>query len=319
MTALVSRVAELGARASIEICDPVKSMHTVALDPTCKQAVPLFDGRRLTAVQIQCEYVDLVEKYLAELPSWAKDVCRCWRNVLTALAEDPMLLSRTLDWPIKYAIFKARADKIDVLVDGRDLLTELHEAAMDTAYRNTSLSLQFLLGPSSPVLRKVAELKTILRRYGLKWTQLKSSSNYRARLSKILDLRFGILGHGLFDELDRRRLLQHRVVDDADIERTMKNAPAGTRAHLRSQIIKELADRRDAVCSWERIVDSDRGVLDLSDPQEQSLRWHGQSEVDLILNRASQRRRERAFRFRSPEDDCVTAEAQVQEQLETST
>jgi hypothetical protein len=274
VTALVVRAADLGARIGLEIFDPVKSMHAVALDPGCKETLPLSDGRQLTAVQIQFEYLALVEKYLPDLPAWAPALCRRWRHVLNALAEDPMLLGRTLDWPIKYNIWKAQVKKIDLHPDGKDLMAELREAAGNTAYRNTAPSLELLLGPSSPILRKVAELNAILRRRGLKWTQLKSPADDRARLSEILDVRFGILGEGLFDVMDRQGVLEHRVLGDEPIKRARKEAPPGTRACLRSQAIKELAGRSDAACSWECVVDKERGVLDLSDPRERSARWH---------------------------------------------
>lgn len=273
VTALVVRAADLGAQIGLEIPDPVKAIHVVALDPTCKETIPLSDGRRLTAVQIQFEYLAVVEKYLPDLPAWAPAVCRCWRKVLLALAEDPMLLGRTLDWPIKYSIWKAHMKKIDLHSDGKDLIAKLREAAGNTAYRNTAPSLELLLGPSSPILCKVAELNGILRQRGLKWDQLKSTADDRARLSEILDVRFGILGEGLFDVMDRQGVLQHRVLEDQTIERAIKEAPPGTRACLRSQAIKELAGRSDAACSWELVVDKERGVLDLSDPREQSARW----------------------------------------------
>jgi hypothetical protein len=123
------------------------------------------------------------------------------------------------------------------------------------------------------VLGKVAEFNAILSRQGLRWTQLDSPAERHARLAEILDIRYGLLGEGIFDTLDRQGLLQHRLVEEAAIERAMKGAPAGTRAYVRSQAIKELAGRRGAACSWERVFDTERGVLDLSDPREQCAQW----------------------------------------------
>jgi hypothetical protein len=272
-TALVVRARDLGAQIGLEVLDPLKSLHVVAGDPSCKETIPLRDGRRLTAVQIQSEYLALVEKHLPDLPVWAPAVCRCWRTVLAALAEDPLLLGRAFDWPIKYNIWKAHVKKLDLHTRGSDLPAEEREEAGHAAYRDTAPSLESLFGPSSPILGRVAELNAILRQRGSKWTQLKSLADHRAQLSEILDIRFGILGEGLFDVLDRLGVLEHRVLGAEPIERAMKEAPPGTRARLRSQAIKELAGRSDAACSWERVVDKKRGALDLRDPKEQSAHW----------------------------------------------
>jgi hypothetical protein len=315
VTTLVVRVAELGAQINLELRSPVEAIHTVALDPTCKETIALSDGHRLTAVEIQSEYLALIEQHLSELPAWAPDVCCRWRRVLSCLAEDPLLLGRTLDWPIKYGIFKAYADRIDFLVDGKDLLIELQQAAEHTAFGNTSPSLDVLLGPSSPVLGKAAEINAILRRHGFRWNQLKSSENCRAQLSEMLDVRFGILGNGLFDQLDRQGLLQHRVVEDAAIERAMHEAPPGTRAYLRSQAISELAGRRLATCSWTSVVDAKRGVLDLSDPREQSARWKAFPSHNQIARRAYRHWHERGCPHGSPQIDWLIAERQLQEEF----
>ena len=273
ITALVVRAADLGARIGLEILDPVKSLHVVALDPGCKETIRLVDGRRLTAVEIQSEYLALVERLLPDLPDWAPDVCRRWRTVLASLAEDPMLLARTIDWPIKYSIWKAQTKKIDLQADGKDLLAQLREAAVKTAYGGAAPPLEQLLGPSSPILAKVAELNVALRKRGLKWTQLKSLADDRSRLSEILDIRFGILGDGIFDALDRQGVLAHRLLENERIDRAMKDAPPGTRARLRSQAIKDLAGRSGAACSWEAVMDKERGIMDLGDPRQQSACW----------------------------------------------
>jgi hypothetical protein len=269
----VVRTAELGDGIGLEIEDPVKSMHAVALDPGCRHPIPLRDGRRFTAVEIQFEYLAAVEKRLADLPDWAPEVCRRWRIVLSCLAEDPLLLARRLDWPIKYGIWKRLVEKIDLAADGKDLLADLRAAAGGTAYEGDAVSLEQLLGPSSPVLPKVAELNMRLRRRGLRWDQLKSSADDRARLSEILDVRFGILGEGIFDTMDRQGVLAHRILPEGSVAQAMKEAPPGTRARLRSQAIRDLAGRASAACSWEAVVDKERGFLNLGDPRQQSACW----------------------------------------------
>ena len=45
---------------------PVPALRAVSHDPTLKQLVTLTDGRKLTAVQLQLEYLDLAKKYVED-------------------------------------------------------------------------------------------------------------------------------------------------------------------------------------------------------------------------------------------------------------
>ena len=60
-------------------------------------------GGRLTAVQVQQEMLEMALQYFSsrEISPVLKDVLVRWESVLTRLADDPMLLSREVDWVIK--------------------------------------------------------------------------------------------------------------------------------------------------------------------------------------------------------------------------
>ena len=45
---------------------PVAALRAVSHDPTLKQTVTLHDGRTLTGVQLQLEYLDLAQKYVED-------------------------------------------------------------------------------------------------------------------------------------------------------------------------------------------------------------------------------------------------------------
>ena len=107
-------------------------------------------------------------------------------------------------------------------------------------------------------------------------------------------------------------LLQHRMLEDGAIERAMKEAPPGTRAQLRSQAIKELAGRSGATCYWDFVSDTERGVLDLSDPRERSPRWR--PTHDQIAFRAYMLWRRRGCPHGSPEIDweCALRELEAE-------
>jgi proteasome accessory factor A len=85
---------------------PVSELRAVSHDPTCRHLVTLRDGRRMTAVQLQMEYLELARKYTedrygGDTDELTADVLDRWESVLTRLAEDPMLMSRELDWVAK--------------------------------------------------------------------------------------------------------------------------------------------------------------------------------------------------------------------------
>jgi Pup amidohydrolase len=85
---------------------PVAELRAVSHDRDCRHLIALRDGRRLTAVQLQMEYLERARKYVEDrfgtnADEMTVDVLDRWESVLTRLAEDPMMLSRELDWVAK--------------------------------------------------------------------------------------------------------------------------------------------------------------------------------------------------------------------------
>ena len=71
----------------------------------------LRDGRKMTAVQLQMEYLDRARKYTedrygADVDEMTADVLDRWESILGRLAEDPMLTSRELDWVAKLELLE---------------------------------------------------------------------------------------------------------------------------------------------------------------------------------------------------------------------
>jgi proteasome accessory factor A len=84
---------------------PVQAIRDISYDPTLSEAIKLRDGRTLTALQMQLEYLEYATRYVDSIsPDPAtQDVLTRWTDVLTKLESDPMQLSRELDWVIKKA------------------------------------------------------------------------------------------------------------------------------------------------------------------------------------------------------------------------
>ncbi|KQY64477.1 MULTISPECIES: depupylase/deamidase Dop [unclassified Nocardioides] len=116
-TALVLAMIEdrfLTAPLSVE--SPVASLRAISHDPTCKHLVTLGDGRKLTAVQLQMEYLDLARKYVDETlgddaDAQTRDVLTRWESVLTRLERDPMECATELDWVAKLKLLQQYRDR----------------------------------------------------------------------------------------------------------------------------------------------------------------------------------------------------------------
>jgi proteasome accessory factor A len=95
---------------------PVSSLRAISHDPTCKLTVSLKDGRKLTAVQLQLEYLDLAKKYVedrlgADADAQTVDVLARWESVLARLEVDPMLCAGELDWAAKLKLLQQYRDR----------------------------------------------------------------------------------------------------------------------------------------------------------------------------------------------------------------
>jgi proteasome accessory factor PafA2 len=91
---------------------PVPAMHAVSRDLTLAETLPLTDGRRLTALDVQWEL-------FARAGAWAerhgfdavggddvgKQILSRWETVLAGLESDPMSLADQVDWVAKYRLF----------------------------------------------------------------------------------------------------------------------------------------------------------------------------------------------------------------------
>jgi Pup amidohydrolase len=101
-TALVIAMTEdAWLQDELTLLRPVSALHQVSHDPTLRTTVELRDGRRITALELQHEYVD---------PETA-DVLARWESVLTRLTDDPLRLSHELDWVAKLELLQAYRDR----------------------------------------------------------------------------------------------------------------------------------------------------------------------------------------------------------------
>ncbi len=114
-TALVLSMLEDGALDLDLVMDaPVREMHAVSHDASLKHLVTLVNGRRLTAVQMQLEFLEQARKHVerkGEVDPLTADVLDRWESVLARLETDPMSLSRELDWVAKLGLLEGYRDR----------------------------------------------------------------------------------------------------------------------------------------------------------------------------------------------------------------
>jgi proteasome accessory factor A len=89
-------------------------MRTVSHDTSCRTPLELADGRSITAIELQWEYLRLAKKYVQEYEDQDEitgAVVDRWEHVLDRLEDDPMTLARELDWVAKLSLLDAYRDR----------------------------------------------------------------------------------------------------------------------------------------------------------------------------------------------------------------
>ncbi|MBM7369363.1 depupylase/deamidase Dop [Gordonia hydrophobica] len=109
-TALVLDLIEAGVDLSdLALARPVEAVHTISHDPTLRATVALENGRELTGLALQREYLDRAQQLHDAQhrdDERAAHVLATWADVLDKLERDPMECADLLDWPAKLRILE---------------------------------------------------------------------------------------------------------------------------------------------------------------------------------------------------------------------
>ncbi len=108
---VLAMIEERFIPVDLSVDGAVSALRAVSHDPTLKQTITLQDGRSLTAVQLQLEYLDLARKFVedrfgADADPQTVDVLARWESVLDRLERDPMSLAGELDWVAKLQLLE---------------------------------------------------------------------------------------------------------------------------------------------------------------------------------------------------------------------
>ena len=108
--------------------NPIRAIREISHDMTCTRRVRLANGREVTALDIQSEYLNRALRFaehhdLTDEEQLALDM---WEYTLSHLEDDPLKLDRELDWVIKYKLIEAYRERHDLtLSDARVALVDL--------------------------------------------------------------------------------------------------------------------------------------------------------------------------------------------------
>ena len=89
--------------------NPIRAIREISHDMTCRRLVRLANGREVSALDIQREYLDRALRYAetAGFPPLEQQALDMWEHCVTTLENDPIKLDREVDWVIKYKLIEA--------------------------------------------------------------------------------------------------------------------------------------------------------------------------------------------------------------------
>ena len=93
--------------------NPIRAIREISHDITCRRTVRLQNGRDVSALDIQREYLNRALKYAAQkgLPPMEQRALEMWEHCITVIESDPLKLEREVDWVIKHKLIEAYRDK----------------------------------------------------------------------------------------------------------------------------------------------------------------------------------------------------------------
>jgi proteasome accessory factor A len=116
--------------------NPIRAIREISHDMSCRRRVRLANGREMSALDVQWEYLDRALRYsrTTGFPREVEDAILMWEKLLTGLEKDPMSLHREVDWVAKYRLIEKYQARHDLaLSDPRLALLDLsyHDVARE--------------------------------------------------------------------------------------------------------------------------------------------------------------------------------------------
>jgi proteasome accessory factor A len=93
--------------------NPIRAIRDISHDLTCSKKVRLANGREVSALDIQSEYLSRALRYADQkgLPEQEQRALEMWEHCVTTIADDPLKLDREVDWVIKHRLIEGYREK----------------------------------------------------------------------------------------------------------------------------------------------------------------------------------------------------------------
>jgi proteasome accessory factor A len=154
---LVLRMIEAGViMRDMALENPIRAIREISHDTGCTRTVKLANGRELSAIEMQTEYLEKTERFVERrgADETSKVLLREWREALDALRDgEPERLVRKVDWVTKRNLIERYMAKHDLA------LASPRIALLDLAYHdvNRGRGLYYLLEKAGKVERAVTD------------------------------------------------------------------------------------------------------------------------------------------------------------------
>jgi hypothetical protein len=288
-TALVIALIEGGADCGgdVDLTAPLRALRTFAADVSCARRVATRRGESVTAIDIQRRYLNCARAHVdrAFMPPWTGAVCDRWEEILARLAAGPDAVSRTLDWAIKTAVYRNRAERRGFSWKALHVLSAAAvrlERIRRTLAGIPAVSLN-AIRTHTALQEEARSLLPMLDRAGTTLEQLDEFYTLRRELHEV-DTRWAQLEPaGVFSTLDAARALDHRVQGVEPIEDAVVRPPEAGRAAIRGRVVQRMwSEKARGLCAWDHVVDVGRTRrLDLADPFCATEEWQQLSRPNL--------------------------------------
>jgi proteasome accessory factor A len=115
VTDLVLRMVEANTvMRDLTLENPIRAIREISHDVSCRKRVRLANGRELSAIEIQTEYLERTQRFLERrgVDTKSRKLLDEWANSLDALsAGEPQRLVRKVDWVAKQQLVERYRDK----------------------------------------------------------------------------------------------------------------------------------------------------------------------------------------------------------------
>jgi proteasome accessory factor A len=113
---VLAMIEDRALSEDLTVDGPVAQLHEVSHDPTLTHLLPMRDGRRLSALDIQEAYLEAGRKYVADTlgddaDDQTVDILERWASVLDRLRRDPFECRHELDWVAKLSLLESYRDR----------------------------------------------------------------------------------------------------------------------------------------------------------------------------------------------------------------